>query len=195
MDTLFLIEPSENPRGFLYFPDFISTDEETNLIREIGNTELHTFVFQGYEARRKVASFGYNYSFDKRSLTKGHAIPSSLIPLIKKVSEHTGVSIEKFAELLITEYPAGSVINWHRDAPPFDIIAGISLLSDCTFKFRPHEKIKQTRGSIISALLKRRSLYIIRDEARTSWQHSTAPVKSKRYSITLRTLRVPAEKG
>lgn len=195
MDTLFPIEPRENPPGFLYFPDFISADEEKNLIQEIGNIELHTFVFQGYEARRKVASFGYDYSFDKRSLTKGHEIPSSFFPLVNKVSEHTGITTERFAELLITEYPIGSVINWHRDAPPFDIIAGISLLSDCTFKFRPHEKIKQTRGSIISALLKRRSLYIIRDEARISWQHSTAPVKNKRYSITLRTLRAPAEKS
>jgi alkylated DNA repair dioxygenase AlkB len=184
MDTLFPIEPRENPPGFLYFPDFITADEEKDLIREIANTELHTFVFQGYEARRKVASFGYDYSFDKKSLTKGDAIPSSFIPLIKKVSEHTAIGIEKFAELLITEYPTGSVINWHRDAPPFDVIAGISLLSDCTFRFRPHEKAKQTRGSIVSALLKRRSLYIIQNEARTSWQHSTAPVKSKRYSIT-----------
>ena len=195
MDTLFPIEPRENPPGFLYFPEFISTGEEQDLIREIGNTELHTFVFQGYEARRKVASFGYDYSFDKRSLTKGHPIPSSFLPLIETVSEHTGISIGKFAELLITEYPVGSVINWHRDAPPFDIIAGISLLADCTFRFRPHEKVKQTRGSIISMLLKRRSLYIIRDEARTSWQHSTMPVKSKRYSITLRTLKLPAEKA
>jgi alkylated DNA repair dioxygenase AlkB len=195
MDTLFDIEEHENPPGFQYFPDFISADEETDLIREIGSIELHTFVFQGFEARRKVASFGYDYSFDKRAIKKGQAIPSSFIPVIKKVSEHTGIGEEKFAELLITEYPAGSVINWHRDAPPFDIIAGISLLSDCTFKFRPHEKIKQTRGSIISSILNRRSLYIIRDEARTSWQHSTAPVKSKRYSITLRTLRHPAEKG
>jgi len=54
---------------------------------------------------------------------------------------------------LVTEYPEGSVINWHRDAPPFDVIAGISLLPDCTFRLRPQEKLKQGRGSVISLLL------------------------------------------
>jgi alkylated DNA repair dioxygenase AlkB len=96
------------------------------------------------------------------------------------------------AELLVTEYPPGSVINWHRDAPPFDVIAGISLSADCTFKLRPHEKEKQNRKSILSFPVKRRSLYLIQGEARTNWQHSIAPVKEMRYSITLRTLREQA---
>jgi alkylated DNA repair dioxygenase AlkB len=96
---------------------------------------------------------------------------------------------ENFAELLLTEYPEGSVINWHRDAPPFGLIAGISLLSDCTFRLRPHDKAKQNRRSIISLPVRRRSLYIISESARTDWQHSIAPVKQTRFSITLRTLR------
>lgn len=60
------------------------------------------------------------------------------------------VTQDAFAELLITEYPVGSVINWHRDAPPFDLIAGISLMADCTFRLRPNDKAKQTRASVIS---------------------------------------------
>jgi alkylated DNA repair dioxygenase AlkB len=88
----------------------------------------------------------------------------------------------------LTEYPVGAVINWHRDAPPFDIIAGISLHSDCVFKLRPYDKAKQGRRSVISIPVKRRSLYIIRDTARTDWEHSIAPVNDVRYSITLRTL-------
>ena len=90
---------------------------------------------------------------------------------------------------MIIEYPPGAVINWHRDAPPFDIIVGISLLSNCTFKLRPHEKEKQTRSSIISFPVERRSLYVMQGPSRTDWQHSTNPVKETRYSITLRTLR------
>jgi alkylated DNA repair dioxygenase AlkB len=99
------------------------------------------------------------------------------------------VEAEELAEILVTEYPPGAVINWHRDAPPFDIIIGISLLSDCTFRFRPYDKAKQGRKSIISTPVQRRSAYIIRDEARTDWEHSISPVKETRYSITLRTLR------
>jgi alkylated DNA repair dioxygenase AlkB len=60
------------------------------------------------------------------------------------------VSIDpvSFGEVLITEYPIGSVINWRCDAPPFDLIAGLSLLSDCTFRFRPYDKAMQKRKSI-----------------------------------------------
>jgi alkylated DNA repair dioxygenase AlkB len=109
--------------------------------------------------------------------------------LVKKVAEKLHLEEQQFAELLVTEYPAGSVINWHRDAPPFDLIAGVSLHSDCTFRLRPYEKAEQNRKSIISLKVARRSLYVISGPSRTEWQHSIAPVKGLRYSITLRTLR------
>ena len=188
MSTLFQSAPNY-PEGFEYTPQFLSTGEENNLYKEILKTDLHTFTFQGFEAKRKVASFGYDYSFDKRTLSRSQEIPDAYRTLIEKVASHTSLLPEEFAELLITEYPVGSVINWHRDAPPFDIIAGISLMSDCVFKLRPHDKAKQSRASIVSIPVERRSLYIIKGVARTDWQHSTAPVKSVRYSITLRTLR------
>lgn len=89
----------------------------------------------------------------------------------------------------MTEYSPGTVINWHRDAPPFDLIAGISIRGDCKFRLRPHDKTKQTRSSVISLPVNRRSLYIIQGPARSEWQHSIAPVKQTRYSITLRTLK------
>ena len=93
------------------------------------------------------------------------------------------------AEMLVTDYPEGSVINWHRDAPPFEMIIGISLLSDCNFRMRPYDKGKRTRNAILSLPVKRRSLYILNGEARAQWEHSISPVKEKRYSITFRTLK------
>ena len=187
MDTLFQLTPAL-PSGFIYIPGFIDQAEEEYLMGEIGKIELHTFLFHGYEAKRRVASFGYDYSFDKRSLSKGKDIPHAFNSLIEKVATYVTINRDDFAELLLTEYPPGAVINWHRDAPPFDIIAGISLLTDCAFRLRPHEKAKQSRGSMVSLNVQRRSLYIIRDAARTAWEHSIMPVKSTRYSITLRTL-------
>jgi alkylated DNA repair dioxygenase AlkB len=188
MDTLFPIEPIF-PEGFDYYSDFITDQEERSLYQEIQKIELHTFNFQGYEAKRKVASFGYDYSFDKKSLSKGKDIPSVFHPLINKVALKLDIDQEHIAELLVTEYPVGSVINWHRDAFPFEIIAGISLLADCTFRLRPHDKEKQGRGSMILFPVARRSLYIMKGPARMNWQHSIAPVKAVRYSITLRTLK------
>ena len=188
MHTLFPIAP-DYPDGFKYIPEFLTAQEEKHFVDEVANTTLRTFIFQGFEAKRRVASFGYDYSFDKRSLSKGEAIPPAFSPLISKVAAQLSLSSDVFAELLLTEYPVGSVINWHRDAPPFDIIAGISLKADCVFRLRPHEKAKQGRASIISIPVQRRSLYIIQGLARSEWQHSIAPVKDIRYSITLRTLK------
>jgi alkylated DNA repair dioxygenase AlkB len=188
MNTLFPIEPAY-PDGFSYVSDFISKEEEIELFKEISKVELHNFNFQGFEANRKVASFGYDYSFDNGALTRGKDIPATFNFLIAKVNKHLSLPANLFVELLITEYPLGSVINWHRDAPPFDIIAGVSLMADCTFRLRPQDKAQQGRGSIISFPVKRRSLYTIQGLARTEWQHSITPVKQTRYSITLRTLR------
>ena len=189
MLSLFPDNHPKKPEGFTYVPDFLTLDDERTLHDQITKIPLHTFIFQGYEAKRRVASFGYDYSFDSRKLSKGASMPPAFDHLIARVASLLSIETKAFAELLITEYPVGSVINWHRDAPPFDVIVGISLMSDCIFKFRPHAKAEQTRQSIISYEVARRSLYVIRDAARTDWQHSIAPVKHTRYSITLRTLR------
>lgn len=188
MQTLFDSIPVL-PYGFSYFPDFITEQEETGLLAVIGKLDLHPLIFQGFEAKRKVESYGYDYNFDKRTVTKGKVIPEGLIPLVEKVAAFLTIPAESLAEVLVTEYPVGSVINWHRDAPPFDMIIGVSLLSDCTFKFRPYDKAKQNRKSIISFTVNRRSVYVIKDEARTDWEHSISPVKEIRISVTLRTVR------
>ena len=188
MNTLFPVEPVY-PEGFSYFPDFLSADEEMDLLEEISRTELHVFNFQGFEAKRKVASFGYDWSFERRELSKGMDIPKGFMPVIEKAAGHLGIGAEAIKELLVLEYPVGAVINWHRDAPPFDVIVGLSLRTDCVLKLRPYEKAKQGRGSIVKVPVKRRSLYIMQGAARSEWEHSTAPVKEVRYSVTLRTLR------
>ena len=187
MNTLF---PDQFlPEGFSYQADFLTSTEEEQLLEEIEKIELHPMIFQGFEAKRKVSSYGYDWSFDKRVLTKGKEIPQAFDFLIQNIAKGFKIQKGAFAELLITEYPGGSVINWHRDAPPFDVIVGVSLLADCTFKLRPYDKAKQKRGAVISFPVKQRSLYVMKGAVRTEWEHSIAPVEKLRYSITLRTLR------
>lgn len=185
---LFPIEP-KLPEGFQYVPAFLTAEEEALLLKSIEGIQFHTFVFQGYEAKRRVASFGYDYSFDSRKLSRGADIPKVFNPLIEKVSSFLAIDQHSIGEMLMTEYPVGAVINWHRDAPPFDVIIGISLRSECTMRFRPQNEKDRSRLSTISVTLQPRSLYLIKGESRTHWQHSTLPVKGIRYSITLRTLR------
>lgn len=188
MNTLFDISPIL-PSGFKYQDNFISSEEEVLLLRSIENFELKNMQFHQYEAKRKVISFGRGWSFTDQCLKQGNPIPAEFSFLVERVAKHLAISKESIAQFLITEYPVGSVINWHRDAPPFETIVGVSLLSDCTFKLRPHAKEKQTRSATISLDVKRRSCYVMGGESKTSWEHCTAPLTKVRYSLTFRTLR------
>jgi hypothetical protein len=101
MQTLFDL-PTVYPSGWFYVPDFITEKEEAELLQTISGIKLHTFMFQGYEAKRMVASFGYDYSFEKQSLSRGHPIPSPFSWLIGRVANYLQKQKDDFAELLIT---------------------------------------------------------------------------------------------
>ncbi len=188
MQTLFPIPPGL-PQGFHYYPDFISEEEEQELLKMIQSYPLKNMIFHGFEAKRKVLSFGYDYRFDSRKLSETLPIPGEFRPLIRNVGGRLGIAENGFVKMLLTEYNTGTVINWHRDAPPFGKIAGISLLSDCRYKLRPYNKALQTRAAVRAFTVERRSLYLMEGAARDEWEHSISPIKSLRYSITIRTLR------
>jgi alkylated DNA repair dioxygenase AlkB len=110
------------------------------------------------------------------------------------MAEWSKVEPASFVEALVTEYPAGAPIGWHRDAPQFgDVIAGMSLESSARMKFRryvsPSEKPPARRETTHEVELEPRSAYLITDIARREFEHSIPPVPSRRYSVTFRTLR------
>ncbi|HYP14880.1 MAG TPA: alpha-ketoglutarate-dependent dioxygenase AlkB, partial [Bryobacteraceae bacterium] len=92
----------------------------------------------------------------------------------------------EFAEALVTEYPPGAGIGWHRDAPPFGIVAGISLGATCRMRFQKGTGPERVTSA---AELPPRSIYLLTGPARKEWQHTIPAVKQTRYSITFRTLR------
>ena len=86
---------------------------------------------------------------------------------------------------MVTEYSPGAPIGWHRDAPQFGTIIGISLASASRMRFKPYK----AEGKPVSLTLEPRSIYLMRGPARWKFQHSIPAVKELRYSITFRTLR------
>jgi len=188
MNTLFDITPTL-PTGFSYKDNFITEAEEIHLVQVIGGLELTSMQFHEYTAKRKVLSFGRGWSFTEQQLKTGNPIPAEFSFLVERIAQHLSIPPETIAQFLITEYPVGSVINWHRDAPPFETIIGISLLSDCSFKLRPQEKEKQTRKATITLTVKPRSMYIMTGASKTDWQHCTTPLNTIRYALTFRTLK------
>lgn len=88
------------PEGFHYYPDFIDEQQEQQLMAAIQEIDLQAMVFHNYTAKRKVASFAYDYSFSTRKLTKGAAIPESFNWVIDRAAEQLLVSRDQIVELL-----------------------------------------------------------------------------------------------
>lgn len=179
------------PEGFVYRADFISAEEEGALVSEIEQLPFVAPTMHGVAAKRRTVHFGRSYDFDTFKLGAAAAIPDFLLPLREQAAGLISRPADELAEALVTEYPAGAGIGWHRDAPHFGVIVGISLLVSRTMKFRrwPVKKGQTARTRPLAQLLAARSAYVLAGEVRTGWQHSIPPGKELRYSITFRTLR------
>jgi alkylated DNA repair dioxygenase AlkB len=175
------------PSGFHYISDFLSSSDERELIRFIETLSFAEVRMHGMVAKRRTVHFGWLYGYESWKVTPGPAIPDALLPLRDRAAllmEQPPAMIE---EVLVTDYPAGSGIGWHRDAPMFGpVVVGISVLGTARFRFRRRiadaEAVSETH-------IHPRSAYILSGEARSAWQHSIPATKEHRYSITFRTLR------
>jgi len=180
------------PDGFQYQPDFISRAEESSLLEDIGGIEFSAFEMRGVVARRRVAFFGRTYDANRADVP---LIPAFLIPLRDKLATWALIDAQAFAMALINEYPPGAPIGWHRDAPQYGIVAGVSLLSSCRMTLRPYiapgrrGSNAAPRRATHELVLERRSAYLMMGEARSAYEHHIPAVDARRYSITFRTVR------
>jgi alkylated DNA repair protein (DNA oxidative demethylase) len=182
----------EAPEGLIFEPDFLTIDEENDLIEVIRALPFGEVRMHGVVAKRRIAHFGLRYAFTSHQLSPASEIPAEFSAIRIRAAQLAGVDSHAFSEVLVTEYPPGAGIGWHRDAPPFGIIAGISLAANSTMRFRREtESTKRTGGKSETAAiaLPQRSLYVLAGTARTDWQHSIRPIEETRYSITFRTLK------
>jgi len=181
------------PDGFQHRNDFIAADEETTLVEEISRVEFSNFEMRGFVARRRVAFFGSTYDQGSAPV---QPMPGFLKPLRARIAEWAGIDAEAFMMSLINEYSSGAPIGWHRDAPQYGIVAGVSLLSACRMKFRPYVSPgarssagSRTRTATHEVALERRSAYLMAGESRNAYEHHIPAVTALRYSITFRTKR------
>ena len=176
------------PPGFLYHTDFLSGEEERALLAAVQVLPYAEVRMRGQVARRRTAQFGWRYGYESWRVEPGPPIPAFLAALRGPIAALTGVEAAALEEVLVTEYPSGAGIGWHRDAPSFGVVVGVSLLSACRFRFaRGVGPARETRGVILEP----RSAYVLDGPARWQWQHSIPPGQTARYSITFRTIRAP----
>ena len=174
------------PEGLIFEPEIMTTVEEGVFLEVIKALPFGAFRMHGVDAKRRVVRFSLHYVAGSAAMTPASDFPPSLEPLRARAAAVAGVSTRALSESLVTEYTAGAGIGWHRDSPPFGIVAGISFGGDCRMRFQRGEGQQRQTWTIE---LPPRSLYVMRGAAREEWQHSIPPVKDPRWSVTFRTLR------
>lgn len=183
------------PDGMRYQPKFLNAAEEADLVELAASLPLHEMNYKGYQARRRVASYGGHYDFAANRLEDAAPLPPALAPLRAGVAAWLGAAPEAFTQVLVAEYRPGTPLGWHRDVPDFEDIVGVSLLNEAVLRFRPYPPDQPKKREVLKVVVAPRSVYLLRGAARWSWQHSVAPTPALRYSITFRTPRRGAGPG
>jgi alkylated DNA repair dioxygenase AlkB len=179
------------PPGMRYQEEFLSPQDEAALVAIIAALPLANMKYQQYEALRRVVSYGGQYDFTAQKLHAAEPLPAWLDPLRERAGAWAGIPPQAFTQALVAEYQPGTPLGWHRDVPDFEDIVGISLGHEAVMRFRPYPHEKGRREGGLKLTLPPRSIYLLRGAARWGWQHAVSPTKALRYSITLRTARVP----
>jgi DNA oxidative demethylase len=178
--------PSEEPEGLVYLPDLLTVDEEAEVLDVLASLRFDPIVMHGQPAKRTARHFGLDYDYETRTPQPGEPLPDWILPVRERAAELAGHDPDELVEVLVQRYPPGSTIGWHRDAPAFGTVVGVSLGGASRLRF---QRGKGDDRRVWEVLLERRSGYVLAGKARTSWQHSIPPTKELRYSITFRTLR------
>lgn len=174
------------PEGFRYLPGVITEAEEQRLVRDIESLSFSDVRMHGIVAKRRVAHFGWVYGYQNWTIVPGPPMPDFLREIRARAAALAGLDPETFVQALVTRYPPGASIGWHRDAPMFGpVVIGLSFLSSCRFRFQ-----RQAAGGreTFAQTIEPRSAYLLSGPARFDWQHSIPATTALRYSVTLRTL-------
>jgi alkylated DNA repair dioxygenase AlkB len=184
--SLFDPPPLALPGGLRLQPDFIAAEEEAELTGAFAELPFAPFAFQGWEGKRRVVSYGWRYDFTAGRALEAEPVPGWLDPLRRRAAAWAGLPGQALVQAMITEYAPGAPIGWHRDRPAFEDVLGVSFLSARDLRLRRRTGAGWERCAV---RLEPRSIYLLRGEARTDWEHSILAGSLLRYSVTFRSLR------
>lgn len=180
--------PPALPDGFRYQPEAVTPEEEQALLARFAGLAFKAFEFHGFLGKRRVVSFGLRYDFNGGGLGRAEPVPDFLRPLRERAAAFADLPAEALEHVMVSQYPPGAGIGWHKDRPDFDKVIGISLAAPGIFRLRRRRDGGFDRASLT---VEPRSAYLIDGPARREWEHSIPPVEAERYSVTFRTLAPP----
>ncbi|XWV26881.1 2Og-Fe(II) oxygenase [Tupanvirus soda lake] len=175
--------------GLWYIPNYL-TQEEVNIIKEkIDNGSIKLNPISKSFKSRKVAHYGYYYSYDRTGLKIAPPIPDYLESLANadRINDKVGDKIiknAKFDQVIINEYEPEQQIAYHTDHVKLfgPIVACITVGQTVPINFKLSDTIKTIN-------IEEGSMYIMTGDARYKWQHGLKNNSDEnRYSITYRTV-------
>jgi alkylated DNA repair protein alkB family protein 8 len=184
--------------GLTYIDDFISIDDEAQIISCINQAIETQKIESKYEAlqKRTVLHFGYRFNYEKFAIdrTPIEKIPDWCVSIFKKYMNICKAGIYP-DQLTINHYQPGDGIPPHCDTHSSFLspLVIVSLGSSIIMDFANANTTRQV-------LLKRGSLCLLDGDFRYGYEHSIKPRKidlvdglaverGERFSLTFRTLR------
>ena len=202
--------------GAVLIPNFVSEAEETRLLQRIDEAEWIS------DLSRRVQHYGYRYDyrargadphvpaaafprwatvmadrmaawFDDQERSSHPRFPPPVMP------DRTAAWLNAYRpeQCIVNEYHPGQGIGMHADHESFGpVVASLSLGADWDMRFRPRSVrpyVPGARPGDETVTLFRRTLLVLRREARTKWMHGIASTDTRTYrrrrvSATFRTL-------
>src|SRR5436190_1351050 len=155
--------------GLLYVPDYIDEATELQLLAAIDAEPWLTAL------QRRVQHYGYPYDYKARTIDLSMylgPLPSWAAPLCDRLKADG--HMDNPEQLIVNEYEPGQGISAHVDVPTCfgPVVCAISLGSSCVIRMSSTDGTQQE-----PVMLERRSLLVLRDEARFHWRHEIATNK------------------
>ncbi len=161
--------------GLKYLPAFITEQEHDSLLSSIDNQQWLD------DLKRRVQHYGYKYDYKQHNINHDMKIadlPDWLENFAVRLKEK-GIFKKVPDQVIVNEYLPGQGITNHIDCPPCfsDTITSLSLGSDCVMNLTE----KDDNSNVIPYLLNKKSLIILKEEARYEWMHGIKMVKNDHY--------------
>ncbi|MBI5705659.1 MAG: alpha-ketoglutarate-dependent dioxygenase AlkB [Armatimonadetes bacterium] len=185
-------EKNTLPPGIQLLPDYISAEEECELISQVDSGIWSS------ELSRRVQHYGFRYDYRKRAVDQSMRLgplPGWLQQLANRLFEG-GIFEQAPDQVIINEYLPGQGIAAHVDCEPCfgPVIASLSLCAPVPMVFGD----RKTRD-VLEVDLPPRSLLLLSGLGRYEWTHSILARKTdtidgdsreraRRVSLTFRTV-------
>lgn len=134
--------------GLWYIPKYLTDEELINIKKQLAYEIKFNPLNKNNLKSRRVAHYGYNYSYNRSGLTKASSIPEYLLSLVdpNRINKLLKTSLinKQFEQLIINEYKPGQQIAYHTDhCEQFGpIIACLTVGQPIPIKFKKIKKKK-----------------------------------------------------